>query len=565
MRGRVRVPTPSVQGIAAALKRYDGGSGSAVFRGAIPFAPGVVTGAGDLTNKRILVNGAEPAGGIYIQLLDGRHADNSYRSAYVEFAATCGSAETVPCDVRLNETRTVSDIGSPVDAVELSPRSWQAAPTLFGITDATYLCNSKLAPLPLIPLTDPRIPASTLTWITTAFDTWNASNNASNSATYDEQYPIICRYMVTGELNWLAQALERNQTEDNTRAATVFSYQVANAATNWNASGLGYPDLNPSNYSGRATADDEGVPAEWVDTSLASWMIYGLTGWEYAKLTIEKNTTGHPVIGFNDSAESSTFSPTGGTYGQPRQNFRQALQQGVLGAMLNMTRSIDTRNGRVYKSLSNEWGSTIANRSMKDRVIRRIDRLKAYAEGLVSGTDVPTYWPKLWGTGADRITDTVGRTPNFQFTTSASLWMAYYNNVYALAAIPTQLDAIASWLRSQVGPGVTPSAGAGAGRAVYGTPYECIDPADVPTYDDNGVYTTVVAWLFAWQWARTGDTTARDLFDHVCDVRHLYYNASTNQEQSPTGADARKIFGELFYLCYHAAALRAGVDPLTGE
>ena len=545
--------------IPASLTRYDGASGSAVFRGAIPFAPGVVTGPSGLTSVRVLVDGAEPAGGIHIRLLDGRHSDNSYRSAYVEFTATCGSAATIPCSVVLGQTRATPDIATPANTVELSPRSWHAAPTLFAITDATYLCNSRVAPLPLVPLTHPGLPVSVVTYLTTFHDSW-ATTTSTGNAGYDDNYPLICRYLVTGNPAFLAEALKRNQS-DNTptvRQQIAWSYYVADPAFTPASGVAGWTVLNPAGYA--TTRTDAGAPAEWQDTSLTNFTIYQLTGWEYGKIHIERNATIDATSGFGDGAATAatvaSYSPTLANQGYPRQTMRWRLQQGVLGAMLRMDRYINVGFQR-YKDPANTAGT--AGLSMVTRVQNRITRLEDYANGLNIGVDAPTWFPRLWGVRPS-LWNTPDGIPNFQWATAASLWIAYANGIDTRASIPAQIDALADWAQSQLR----------LSKGYWCVPYQMLDPAtltDPLTWGDaanrtNNTLAVMLAWLLAWKWTRTGDTTARDQYDAMMAQTNFAFDTrpTTVQLESAT----RKNLGELWYMAYHAAALRAGVNPLTG-
>lgn len=540
--------------VIASLTRYDGSSGSTVFRGAIPFAPMMVQTVSDLNTMSVLVNGSEPLGGIYIKLLDGRHADGSYRSAYVEFTASCNSNETVPCKIKFATPRTVPDLVSPVDPVELSPRSWHAAATLFAVTDATYLCNARIMPLPLVPLTNPNLSAGVVNFLTTFHDSWATTTNQGNAG-YDDNYPLICRYIMTGNPAWLAQACERNQS-DNTptvRQQIHWSYYVAQS--NFPAPGTtpaGFVVLNPASYS--TSRIGGGEPAEWQDVSLTQFALYQLTGWEYAKIHIERNATAYLAFGFSDyssqSSQVAAYSPAAtGNQGFPRQSMRWALQQGVLGAIIRMNRYIAV-GASVFKSPADPYGN--ANLSMATRVQNRITRLEDYANGLNIGVDTPAWFPRVWGVNPALYTPAPG-IPNFQFATAVSLWIAYLNGVDTRNTIPTQIDVIADWLQSQM-------------LLVNGywcMPYGMENPANITSSNaNNNTLVVMCAWLLAWKWARTGNTTARDQYDALMAQTSIIYAAN----QTPVGPESptRKNLGELWYLAYHAAALRAGVNPLTG-
>jgi hypothetical protein len=537
----VTAPEAGYTSVAASLTRYDAADGSALFRGAIPFAPGVITTTAALDNVRVLVGGSEPASGLWIEALEARHSDDSIKSAYVEFTASCDSDESVACEVRIGQARTNADLGAVTNAVDRAPRAWQAAPTLFAITDAAYLCASRIAPMPLVPLSHPNLPASVVTWLTTEFDVWNASTSTSGNAQYDEQYPLICRYLCTGNPAFLAEACERNQSENTptVRTRLPWSYYVADGTVTWNG-----VDLNPANYP-KMTGDPNGAGSEPWNTALSALMIYQLTGWEYGRLHIERDAVAGRYSDFRvTTSQLSAWSLNGTTFGYPRQAYRWQMQGGVLAHTLRMNRYVDIGGGLAFKAPTDPHGT--ASLTIKQRVELVFDRLLAYNATVEAGVDgVPAWWPELWAVGKSNSID----SPNFQFVTLNVPWMAYLNGADTRASIPTQIDAVADFVQDQM---------------VLNGSFWCInygvtDPGALGT-PNNGTFATVLAWLMAWKYARTGDTTARDRYDALSRQANVIYAA-------PSGAEAvtRKIGGEMFYMAYHGAALRAGVNPLTWE
>ena len=537
------VEEPSPDELSASLTRYDDASGVAWFRGALVFpqtGDWAVASEEDLLTRRILVNGEEPETGVYLTLLDGRHANDNYRSAFVEFQASCGSTETVTCTVTRAE-RVGMDRIAPQDSVELAPLAWQRAPTLFAITDATYLCNADVAPMPLVPLDDPRMPAGTREFVTTGYDNWLATTTAG-TAQYDENYHLACRYVASGNVADLAAAIMRNASNNTPTVvqAAPWNYYVAGEEVTWagvNLNPAGYAALNPTG---------KGIPSEPYDTSLTQFMVYQLTGWEYSKLHIERNA----AAWLSDYQETLEFDPNGNTWGYPRQNYRRVLQQGVLGAILRMNRYVNTGDGIAFKH-----PDTVSPASMATRVQNRISRLKEVAEGYASPAEIPAWWDdqRLWGVGKDEVNGTdVVPAPNFQFSMAGCFVMAHRGGIDTRDEIPTHVVKIASWTRGQA----VNVGNATNGYPIYATPYEVQDPAAL-TPGENGVYTSDNAWLFALDWARTGSTAARDLFDHVFDERHLKF--SLTQDETKT----HKIRGEIFHMSMHAAAMRCGVDPFA--
>ena len=544
-RGRSAAPVAGTY--AAAIQRYDGSTGAAWFRGAWHFAPGVITTLADFDTCQILVNGSEPAGGIYATLLDGRHSDDSYRSVFVEFQATVNDASPVTCSCVFNTVRSVADIGSPQIATELVNRAWCLAPTLFGITDPSYLCASQVAPLPVVPLTD--MPASVQTFLTTELDLWNATNTLSD-ASYNEQYPLLCRYLSTGSMDDLAEAIQRNASNNGGGELSQqldWNYGITDAAASYT------PDTNPANYAQSGSAvNDTGVMAEPQDAALTNYLVYQCTGWVYSKYHIWRNAIcNNGAAAFGDYAETLTLVPDGNNDGYPRQNFRWSYMQGVLAHILRLDTELDFASYLQFKIGADTYGT--ASRSMAARVQRRSLRLAAYAATVVG----PAWWVDLWGTGEDNVDGTLSpRAPNFQYTTALSLAMAYLNGTDTTSAVYTQMDAIADWVWGQQ----TVNTITYNGYGIYGMPYEVTDPAGLPS-GGSGTYAVGVAALYAWRYARDNTrTTERDRIDYVMKAEHIaYWNGASHQAETKS----RKIYGEMFHMAFHAAAWRSGV-PWNG-
>ncbi|BAH39311.1 MAG TPA: hypothetical protein DGD08_01875 [Gemmatimonas aurantiaca] len=532
-------------GIPAQLKRYDGGSGNARFRGAVPFAKGVLTSSEGVSAFRILVNGVEPAGGVFAKLLDTRHRDGSYRSVYVEFDAECAPFEEIPCVVHLGMSRTVPDMEAPADAVELSPRSWQAAATLFGITDDQYLCDAEIVPMPLVPLRHPGIPDNVREFLTTGHDIWNARTEAAKAAQYDEQYALACRYICTGNLDYLAECLRRHQSDNvpTTLTRMPFSYYIVSSTFDPGVDpGL---MMNPSGYE--STGDEAGRTGEQWSVGLTWFPIYVLTGWEYARIGLERCG----AESMSDIGYSSVGSFGGdGSWVYPRQLSRRKLRGAALGATIEQHRHINLSSGVHFQR---PGGAQVAV-SMRTRVQALITRYKNLAASIVPGAGgVPAWIPEnLWLCGPNALNGTYDMLPTFQFITAEALWITYNAGIDTRDEILAALDVIADLCLSQLRLAGNSTA---SGYPIYGMPYGLTNPPENTTAE-NGTYSIMTAWLYGWKWARQGDEAARDMCAHVLDIRHIRYALNAVE-----GFD-RKTTGEIYYMAYHAAALLAGAPAV---
>lgn len=549
-RGRVVPGVPSLppNTYTAALKRFDDGSGEAEFCGVVSYAPGQVFSLADTDGMviRKAATNAEPSSGIFRALLDGRHSDGSYKSVFVALLDTVNDANEVPYTVQVTGgARVIPDRDAPLDPVEFTNRAWQLAPTLFGITDPAYLCACEVAPLPLVPLSS--MASSVQSFLTTELDAWLTASSTED-AMYNEAYIVGCRYLMTGNLDDLAEMCQRNASNGDSGEYPVafpFSYFVAQAnLASWAT--YGELNFNPANYGN--TGNSYGWAGEPADNSLQMFLVYQLTGWVYGKLTIFKNAmaAGNGSVSVSDNTQLAGYS-TGGSYTTyPRQWFRAGLQQAVLAHILRFTQTVWLSDTGFGGFTINDAGAfpTVGGRTMAQRVQAMIDAMETHANDIT----LPSWLPfHLWGFSQAVIS--TPSVPNFQWITAfATLLMAYKSGADTRSKVLTQLDQIAETVwGQQTGNSVSYN-----GYPIYGVPYALDDPAGLGA-SGSGVFNIDIAPLHAYAFARNNaQTTKRDRARYVWDARHIaYWNGSSHGVQ----LKSIKMVGELFHMTAHGEAL----------
>jgi uncharacterized protein YjdB len=127
-------PPPTGSGIAVAVQRFDGGSGSVLVSNASPLPKGFLFPA-DARKVRVYVNGAEQS--VYSEALKGLHADGSLRSVLVQFQYAVPSSGSVAGQVVLGQARGTTDLAKPS-----ANRSLLTAVAL--PTDVNYLLSTEI-------------------------------------------------------------------------------------------------------------------------------------------------------------------------------------------------------------------------------------------------------------------------------------------------------------------------------------------------------------------------------------------------------------------------------------
>src|SRR6185503_8568948 len=208
-------------------KRYDGQSGSTTFTGCIPLKPGqlfeTTTGLATAnpwpaapwqvarSSLRALVSlwrGTSP--GIaevpaYITALYPQHPDGSIKVLRVSTILPLAPDESADFVLKLgtNPTTIASPTSHPV--VDGSENAGSLKfPRLLACTDASHLCQSRVAPYPLIPLADPRLSANLVDYFTNQWENgWTTDMEPSQQSGSFPTFKIMRNMLLTrGDLHW---------------------------------------------------------------------------------------------------------------------------------------------------------------------------------------------------------------------------------------------------------------------------------------------------------------------------------------------------------------------------
>lgn len=120
--------------IPLVIQRFDSAGGLALVSNAIPLTPGLLM-PGALDKVRVFVSGAEQS--IYVEQLEGRHADGSLRSVLIQFKSPVTLATPLQGELVVGQSRATVDLPKPT-----AGRSMPAAVAL--PTDPNYLIGTNI-------------------------------------------------------------------------------------------------------------------------------------------------------------------------------------------------------------------------------------------------------------------------------------------------------------------------------------------------------------------------------------------------------------------------------------
>jgi len=526
-------PEPPSGATSASLTRYDSTSGTALFRGTIPLpptGPHAVVNAAGLANKRVLVNGVEPAGGIWIEALEPRHTNGNLKLAYVEFEATCGSSETVPCTVD-NAARTVPDRTALVDAVQRAPLAWCRQPTFFFVTDPAYRVSCRLTALPLVTMAtvQANCPAAWHASLTTEFDSrLDAVTPNSGTASYNMHYALMCRAEMTGNPADAVRGLAGFIDVDGVPNAGGHKLSYYTPATE---------SYSPAMRLGsNQTGNQFGVGGEQWDLGPSLLLGYAQTGAQQLGTSAELQG----AFGGQAAAISAQWGA--------RYNLRRNVSNWLVGRLLGRTRTV--------QSIGGGWTWNPNALTPATELTNRLNTLETNANTLTTANGVPTWLQgfNLYGYSATAYTG--NELASFQFGVAVYPLMGAYLNIAQDARILTALDGIRDFLRSQLNPYTHPS-----GFQSWAHPYAGADPSTLATTATAAFLTTIFSSNFAFAYARNNaDTESRDIADALVDERMWDRNVVAGGGGETL---SWKVMGEWIYMMPHSAAWRAGV-PWNG-
>ena len=511
--------------VSASLTRYDNASGTAIFKGVIPFpptGPNAVADAGGLANKRVRVNGSEPAGGIWIEALKGTHANGNLKAAYVEFSASCGSSETVSCLVE-NATRSVSDRVALDYAANRNTFAWLQEPTLFFVTDEDYRVSCRVAPLPLVTMTtvQANCPSAWHASLTTEFDS-RYTASVTSATQYEVEYAMACRAEMTGD------------PADARRAFSQFTNRFYREYTP--SVDVYTPELNAGDDVGSGPA----LNPEWKFAGGIHLMMY--------------YHTGHKQFEYNMELLAAYGSPVQWASGYGvRNNLRKFMGSHLVGRLMGTTRSITSTPGG--------WSYDPTSQTPSQSLDGYVDRAETEAATLTVANGVPAWAEGYALYGLSATAWAAGENPTFQIGVAPWTLMLGYLNIAADARIPAALDDMRDFLDTQLFAFTNDS-----GLATWRHAYQPIDPTTQTLTNAGQIFlSTMFSSVYAYAYARdNNDTAAAAKADSFIDER--IFDKDQTDESAPGGGGmipTQKTVGEWVQMLPHSAAWRAGV-PWNG-
>ena len=128
-------PAPAPGGVVAlTVARLAGGSGATLVSSGVPLAPGALR-ADQLGQVQVWAGGQQQA--VYVEALQGRHADGSVRVLLVQFRPALTQGAPVAGELRLGVGRTTSDLAK-------TPVSWDVPEGVALPSDPAYLVQTDL-------------------------------------------------------------------------------------------------------------------------------------------------------------------------------------------------------------------------------------------------------------------------------------------------------------------------------------------------------------------------------------------------------------------------------------
>ncbi|MGH8582457.1 MAG: hypothetical protein ACREWG_06625 [Gammaproteobacteria bacterium] len=460
--------------------------------------------------------------------------------------------------------------------------AWMRNPTLIGCTDATHMCATRVAPLPLVSVDHPDLPAQWKTFLTTEFDvttgvwpSWGRPRSQvladtvpgtfGGTANYNFLSALYYRYMTSGDLDKLADAHHlaqyaggwpidmrsatfcapgRSSDGNGQDPGTGTASKVVLYAEAYQGHAVG--DIFPINYeaytglSFQPLADGEVFSGIYIDC----FMCYCLSGWNQALGTVLPYMTKQFGNGFPTTPADAYI------YGG-RQDWRQWRQADLFYGLLTMPMALkyqDVYNAtpllpspRTHLATYQSWYQ-ISYFDSFDTWSKRFEPTGQPNSFLYGKWCAAPSWPGAFGS-------VVGAVPNFQLQiVFADVMIAYCNFVQDARVPQAMVDLATLCLNQTTGPHEMLSFQ--PGQFAYKIPYMMSNStAGASEYWAN----TMLLPLYVYAWRVTGNTAFRDIAD-----AHASHTKNAIGGGGPGGSSGFKEMGEVWNLAFHAAAWRAG-------
>ena len=558
--------SPTTSSIALAAKRYDRGSGAALFSGTVPLHPGQLR---ESQLGRVSLWEGEVERGAAITDLTPRHPDGSIKALAVHSMLNVSSGKAKALTLRLDRPPAVR-APSP-GTIDIA---WMRAPRLIGCTDVAHLCASRIAPYPLVPVTHPRLPAQWKAFLTTELDGTDRDfpcyGNLRPYVQADEKYPagywggganynflsaLYYRYLTSGDLDKLADAHHCAQYAFGFNVS-VNDLTYGNGPVRYAApfEGHGADDPFTTNYEYATTKTQPLGTTEWNSGFHADmYVCHCLSAWPQAVGTLIPYGLRNLVGSWGG----------GQTFGYPTASYDASWYGGRFDFRLN--RDAEIYYGMLNLPMDLQWDlyyHVDAPTIRKNRAkylgffqAKCFDSFETWCHRFPEGH----YLHGIWGTApsfAGANGSGPGTYPNFQGITFFNLVLLLYLNFIPDSRVPEQMVKYARLMAAQVRGPVTAWR---SGRPLYRMPYMMADGKTMNPAAATSFYTTamlVPLWVYAWR--VTGEPQFLSLADaHATHQAWVYDN-----NRGSAGAGWKQL-GEVYHMAYHAAAWRAGV-PFDG-
>lgn len=543
------------QSLSLSAKRYDGGSGAAIFNGPITFQQGQMQPSG-LSNISIWDGVTE----LPIAVIDSdlRHTDGSVKIAFVHASLSAADQVEVPLTLQLSTAPTAGTV-----TPETVTKDTLVAPRVLGCNDADHLCASRVALGPLIPISkmvslagsDPAMSqwVNTLTvefdskdaggavgygWAKDYFDRDDQTNGwplgSPGNACYNAVYPMYCRYLVTGAIDDLYYA-NGIAAWNNGWQWTMGEHSHGNGVLTHQVGGATY--TTDFDYGLAANSQPITNSEQHSGSSKDAYMCWSMSGWRQAR------AVGMAYGARNAVAEAVVSGAS--IYGG-RVDFRWFREYANYLPLFRVDADLNYNSGAIgsIESPVSDW-------PWWENLFQThwYDKFESWS--LTMGGGDPRY--NIWGNAPSF--DSIGGGGGIPFFQNMHIFDTIYTleqNTYQdnLGRTWNQLESLADYLETKV---AGPFTQAWGGIDVYGANYATEGTIPTGTTNDGQYSVCMNIPLFSWAYAKTGQQKYLDIIDAMSRQQAWSYGGSGS-----AGCDW-KAMPQFYGFLFHAAAWRFGV------
>lgn len=400
--------------IPGAIELLDDTAGANVLVSAPwPLRPGDLTDADVAARKfRLYVGGVEQS--IYVEALRGRHNDGSVRAVQVQFRYSIPNTTPIAASVVLGSVRGTTDLTRTIVDQDVI---WSFATSPYGLkaklvpTDASYLCQTLVSGMPLIPAAQDDADSYKLygAYADNRFEAIKTLETTDQSAQSDYEMirGLVGMWCRTADMKYYRQALSR------LRYHLLYSVPDSGWSPSLNLDGITVP------------AGQSLISAEAKRMRQWNWFVgYYLTGWRQFHAMPGAGAQQAMYAGSLANVGYSRFG-TNAIYWAPRNNL-SAMPYMWIAALMDSTRVVNGSGGGGFSTsdlttkLTAAWTHALANRYVEN----------AGGTGWRTGAMFVDHRHTASGSGA------TGNWPFFQSALAGRQMIDYYLMVYADSRLP---------------------------------------------------------------------------------------------------------------------------------